>query len=78
MRKEAEDRKMYERIVDATDRYYDKEKIGGLWHDPDLQFALDWRNESYVTRAWADRYVPDLKFEQALDFLDKSRQKRDY
>jgi hypothetical protein len=37
---ETEDRKMYSRIVD-TARRHEQEK-GGLLHDPDLLFALDW------------------------------------
>ncbi len=76
VKKEVEDRKMYGRIVDATDRYFIK-KVGGLWHDPDLQYALDWQSESSPTEAWANRYQPDLKLYLALEFLNESKKQRD-
>ena len=72
--KEAEDREMYERIAGAAQRY--KENKGGLWHDPDLHFALEWQAKFY-NQAWAQRCLPGFKLEQALDFLEKSKKKQD-
>jgi WD40 repeat protein len=72
--KEAEDREMYERIAGAAQRY--EENKGGLLHDPDLQFALEWQEKSY-NQAWALRCLPDFKLDKALVFLEKSKKKRD-
>lgn len=43
----------------------------GLWRNPELQLALQWRDENRPTAAWAARY--DDRFEQAMRFLDNSR-----
>jgi WD40 repeat protein len=72
--KEAEDREMYERIAGAAQRY--EENKGGLLHDPDLQFALEWQAKSY-NQAWAQRCLPKFKLDKALNFLEKSKKKRD-
>ena len=54
------------------------EKTGkaGLWRDPELQLALDWKEDQAPTPAWANLYGGD--FESAIDFLEKSRSVRDY
>ncbi|NIM12875.1 MAG: hypothetical protein GTO45_12180, partial [Candidatus Aminicenantes bacterium] len=71
---EAKDREMYIRISGAAQRYEEKE--GGFLYDPDLQFALDWQAKSY-NQAWAQRCLPKFKLDKALDFLEKSKKKRD-
>lgn len=43
----------------------------GLWRSPELQLALQWREENRPTAAWAARY--DARFEQTMRFLDDSR-----
>ncbi len=43
----------------------------GLWRNPELPLALQWRAENRPTAAWAARY--DDRFEQAMRFLDDSR-----
>ncbi len=48
---------------------------GGLWRDPELQLALNWREETRPTELWAQRYDP--AFERAMLFLDYSQQERD-
>ncbi|HEY2738771.1 MAG TPA: hypothetical protein VGK45_10225, partial [Thermoanaerobaculia bacterium] len=48
---------------------------GGLWRDPELQLALNWREETRPTGLWAQRYDP--AFERAMLFLDYSQQERD-
>ncbi|HKG12347.1 MAG TPA: hypothetical protein VKB12_03380, partial [Pyrinomonadaceae bacterium] len=47
----------------------------GLWRDPDLQLALDWRERTSPTAAWGRRYHPD--FDTAMKFLDASVNARD-
>lgn len=41
------------------------------WYGTDLQFALDWRDRTKPTAAWAERYGG--RFTEAMAFLDKSR-----
>jgi len=47
----------------------------GLWRDPDLQLALDWRERTKPTAAWGQRYHPS--FDTAMSFLDASVNARD-
>ena len=42
----------------------------GLWRDPDLQIALDWRERVAPNAAWARRYHPG--FAEANGFLEES------
>ena len=72
--REAEDREMCERIAGAAQRY--EANKGGLLHDPDLHFALDWQEKSY-NQAWAQRCLPEFKQDKAVAFLEKSKKKRD-
>ena len=43
----------------------------GLWRNPELQLALQWRDANHPTAAWAARY--DQHFARAMAFLDESR-----
>ncbi len=43
----------------------------GLWGDPDLRFALHWRQQSRPNKTWSKRYHP--KYDLAMAFLDKSK-----
>jgi len=54
------------------------EKTGkaALWSDPDLQLALDWKEEQAPTAAWANLYGGE--FASALAFLERSRFERDH
>lgn len=45
-----------------------------LWDDPDLQFALDWKNREQPTERWAQLYGGG--FEQAMSFLAESEVRR--
>src|SRR5262249_27234519 len=47
----------------------------GLWRDPQLQHALNWREETRPNQAWARRYDPE--FEPAMRFLDRSVEERE-
>jgi AAA ATPase domain/D-alanyl-D-alanine carboxypeptidase len=68
---EADSRKTYMRIVDAALLY--KERRTKLWRNPQLAYALDWRERTQPTSAWAARYNED--FDAAMAFLDKSRRR---
>ena len=46
----------------------------GLWRDPELQLAEQWREETTPTAAWAHRY--DERFDEAMAFLDRSLEER--
>lgn len=43
----------------------------GLWRDPDLRIALEWRRLNQPTESWAERYGGG--FGEAMAFLDESR-----
>jgi WD40 repeat protein len=70
---EAQSAAIYRRVAEAARL----ETCGeaGLWRDPQLQLALDWRAKIKPSRAWAERYDP--KFEVSIDFLDRSVQERE-
>ncbi len=63
----------------ARDHYLDlvRSARGGkaLLQDPDLQLALNWRDEFRPSPEWAKRYSrQDGDFEAAMDYLARSRQ----
>lgn len=70
---EARSARIYRRLAETAVLHQKKE--AGLWRDPDLQLALNWRGESRPNQAWAGRYHPD--YEGAMKFLDESREARD-
>ena len=45
----------------------------GLWKPPDLQLAINWREQRKPTLAWAERYNP--AFERAMVYLRTSERK---
>jgi len=47
----------------------------GLWRDPELELALQWRASHRPNKAWAARY--GLPFAPVMEFLDRSRADRD-
>jgi len=51
-----------------------EEGKAGLWHDPDLQLALDWRERVQPNETWAARYHP--AFAATTRFLEKSKSAR--
>jgi hypothetical protein len=69
---EAESRAMYLRLAEAASRY--KKRKEGLWGNPALGLALDWRAEKKPNHAWGQRYHPE--YEDAMSFLDQSRRRR--
>ena len=68
LEEEAQSAQMYRRLAETAALYPDR---AGLWQDPDLQLALDWRRRNQPTEAWAIRYHPD--FARAIRFLEDSQ-----
>jgi tetratricopeptide (TPR) repeat protein len=67
---EAESATMFHRLAEAA-VYYRKGKAG-LWRDPELALAVDWRDKERPSKAWADRYSPE--FDAAMQFLERSHE----
>jgi WD40 repeat protein len=63
---------IYTRLADDAARYEKQPSKGRLWRNPELEEALEWREQRNPNQAWAARYHP--KFEAAMKFLDKSRE----
>lgn len=59
---------MYLKLSEASERY--QEGKAGLWQMPDLQLALNWREENRPTLVWGQRYNP--AFERTIVFLETS------
>jgi uncharacterized RDD family membrane protein YckC len=70
---EAESARMFRRLQDSAARRV----VGraGLWRDPDLQFALDWREREQPNEAWADFYGAGL--DGAIALIDDSKLAQD-
>lgn len=71
--KEASSEQTYRRLA-TTAQLYEQERAG-LWRDPDLQLALEWRHHNEPNAAWASRIAPG--FDKSMQFLDDSRAKSD-
>jgi WD40 repeat protein/energy-coupling factor transporter ATP-binding protein EcfA2 len=65
---------LYLRLASTAALY--QEGRAGLYQDPDLELALEWRARSRPTAAWGRRYDPS--FERAMTFLEHSRKERDF
>lgn len=59
---------MYLRLSESSALY--QEGKTGLWRPPDLQIAINWRNNEQPTLAWAERY--DTAFERTMVYLKTS------
>ncbi len=59
---------MYLKLSESAERY--QEGKAGLWQMPDLQLALNWREENRPTLIWGQRYNP--AFERTMVFLETS------
>jgi WD40 repeat protein len=70
---EANSAELYQRLAAAARRW--KEGRGALWIDPDLDYALHWREQTSPNARWASRYGGD--FEVAMAFLDAARDQRE-
>lgn len=69
---ETESSQFYQRLARAAALH--EEGSAGLWRDPELEFALQWKVKSGATEVWARRYDPG--FERAMAFLDASHAAR--
>jgi WD40 repeat protein len=65
---EAQSARIYRRLADDAQRHDEGET--GLLHDPELQFALNWRGRNDPNESWAARYHPG--FAPAMQFLAAS------
>ena len=65
---EAASARIYRRLAETSSLFHDDK--AGLYRDPDLQIALDWRTQHKPTLAWAQRYHDG--YQQAIEFLDQS------
>jgi WD40 repeat protein/flagellar biosynthesis GTPase FlhF len=70
---EYESVQMYKRLAHDSEKFHLGET--GLWRPPDLQLALNWRENQKPTLTWAKRHHP--AFERALVFLDSSKKEFD-
>ncbi len=70
---EARSSRIYRRLAETAVLH--KEGGAGLWRDPDLQIALNWREQGKPNEVWARRYHPE--FALAGSFLDESVEARD-
>ena len=60
---------MYLKLAEAAHRYQKGE--ASLWKMPDLQLALNWKEENKPTLLWGKRYHP--AYERTMVFLENSR-----
>ena len=67
---EAQSARTYHRLRETAALH--GEKRAGLYHDPDLQIALSWREASEPNSAWAGQVGG--RFDEAMAFLDTSRE----
>ena len=65
---EVQSAQLYRRLAETTS--LNAQGKAGLWSDPDLQSALDWRAKECPTELWAELYGGG--FAQAMSFLQES------
>ncbi len=70
---ELESARVYRRLAETAELH--AAGRAGLYRDPDLQLALDWKERETPTASWAHAYHDG--YEGALRFLDESREARD-
>jgi hypothetical protein len=70
---EARSGQLYLDLAQAAQRH--EQGLIALWRDPELQFALTWREKEQPTPEWAARYDPS--FARAMAFLEASQEERD-
>ncbi len=59
---------MYQRLSDAAVLF--QAGAAGLWRDPELSVALEWKEENDPHKAWAEQY--NEHFEKSMHFLEES------
>ena len=68
LEEEALSAEMYSKLSEAAARY--QKGVAGLWKMPDLQLAVNWKEENQPTLVWGRRYHP--AFERTMMFLNTS------
>jgi hypothetical protein len=70
---EAQSARIYRRLAETAVLHLEGSE--GLIQDPALQIAIDWREQTKPTAAWAQRYHP--QFDESIAYLDQSKVARD-
>ena len=70
---EAQAAQAYRRLADAAALH--ATGAASLWRDPELQLALNWRDNNHPNGSWASRY--HAGFASAMDFLRQSSEARE-
>lgn len=70
---EGESAQLYLRLSKSAELY--QEGKTGLWVNPELQLALQWKEQTRPNITWASRYDP--AFDRAMTFLDFSRKQHE-
>ena len=71
---EMESAQLYMRLSKSAELY--QEGKGGLWVNPELQLALQWKEQTKPNATWAMRYDP--AFERAVTFLEYSKKQHQH
>lgn len=66
---ESQSAQLYLRLSKSAELY--QEGRTGLWVNPELQLALQWKEQARPNATWASRYDP--AFDRAMTFLDHSK-----
>jgi WD40 repeat protein len=70
---ESHSAQLYLRLSKSAELY--QEGKTGLWVNPELQLALQWKEATKPNATWATRYDP--AFDRAMTFLDYSKKQHD-
>ncbi|MDO8896209.1 MAG: hypothetical protein Q7V19_01065, partial [Bacteroidales bacterium] len=70
---EGESAQLYMRLSKSAELY--QEGKTGLWVNPELQLALQWKVQTRPNITWASRYDP--AFDRAMTFLDYSKKQQE-
>ena len=71
---ESHSAQLYLRLSKSAELY--QEGKTGLWVNPELQLALQWKEQSRPNATWAMRYDPT--FDRAMNFLDYSTKQHEF
>ncbi|MBS4059698.1 MAG: hypothetical protein KG029_04815 [Bacteroidetes bacterium] len=70
---EGESAQLYQRLSKSAELY--QEGKTGLWVNPELQLALQWKEQTRPNITWATRYDP--AFDRAMTFLNYSKKQHE-
>jgi len=70
---EAHSARLYKRLATSAALY--QEGRAALWQDPELQLAINWKNNNHPNLRWASRY--DHSFDRAMSFLHTSQNEKE-